>query len=192
MLFWMLSEGFFFLSPTETLQHELWTSHNKKQQLWSRFQSWLPGEIACYWSKFRALCKKSYLPHTPSQSLLVWKGSWPEPCKSFEWCSFTNQHAFSQRETNVFPWDKPLFLLKQRQGTAPITQQLREEKAQEENSTLQAWLSVTWTFCKCFIIWLITCIILKGPLWFISHRPVKNKLRCWLWCSMFLLKIFLI
>lgn len=33
-------------------------SHNKKQQLWSNFQSWLPREIACYWSKLRALCKK--------------------------------------------------------------------------------------------------------------------------------------
>lgn len=104
-------------------------SQNKKQQLWSNFQSCLPREIACYWSKLRALCKKKAICHIQLYShCYSEKGSWPEPWKSLGRCSFTNQHAFSQRGSNVFPWDKLLSLLKWRQGTAPTIQQFSSER----------------------------------------------------------------
>lgn len=100
------------------------------------------------------------------------------------------------------------------QGTAPrsLTQQLgsaatalpdddscslagfgdRERKTRRWNSVLGAWLSVHGRFCKCFMIWLITCIIPKVPsglwatyLWRTSYNA-DYSLAC------FLLKLFLI
>lgn len=155
---------------------------------------------------------KSYihLPHLPSQSLLLWKFSWPGTHKYFKWCSFKSACIFPGKEsrTHCLSPGQMCLLLKQ---SCPACRALlhahtaaalpeaktayvrhRQRKTGKSNTMPGAWLSGHGRFCKCFIIGVVICITPKVP----SHlsaaylwKPSSNagsSLVC------FLLQLFLI